>query len=178
VQRAVPRRRDEFATGRWCARHALAQLDVAPGPIAVGPWRNPAWPEEVTGSISHTTEICAAVVARCTTWRVIGIDMLDRTAAASLPADAVRLVTREPAEHSLPPAAPAWVPPLALLFSAKESAIKALSPTLRRFVDFPEIRLRFEPQTFAASMDGGHPSVQGWWTTVMDTMIVTGAVLL
>jgi 4'-phosphopantetheinyl transferase EntD len=176
MQRAVPRRRDEFATGRWCARQALTELHVAPGPIAVGPWRNPLWPDQLTGSISHATHTCAAVVAPRTAWKAIGIDLLDRESAARLPVDADHLIAN-PHETDSPPALPAWVPPLVLLFSAKEAAIKALSPMLQRFVDFPEIWVRFEPQTFSASIDGAPPSVRGWWTTVMDEMIVTGAVL-
>ena len=178
MQRAVPRRRDEFATGRWCARQALAELHVAPGPIAVGPWRNPVWPDQLTGSISHTTHTCAAVVVRSTAWKAIGIDLLDRESAAHLPVDAVHLLA-----HPLEPAAPtamlpAWVPPLVLLFSAKESAIKALSPTLRRFVDFQELRMQFDDTTFTATLDGSDLAVVGWWTTVRDEMVVAGAVLL
>jgi hypothetical protein len=45
-------------------------------------------------------------------------------------------------------------------------------------VDFSEICLRFESHAFAASMDGAKASVRGWWTTVMDEMVVTGAVAL
>jgi 4'-phosphopantetheinyl transferase EntD len=178
MQRAVPRRRDEFATGRWCIRQALAELHVAPGPIAVGPWRNPVWPEQLTGSISHSTHICAAVVAPRTAWKAIGIDLLDRESAAHLPVDAGRLLAHPHDSETPPPALPAWVPPLVLLFSAKESAIKALSPGLQRFVDFPEIYVRFESHSFIASMDGAKTSVRGWWTTVMDEMVVTGAVVI
>lgn len=34
VRRMVPSRRQEFATGRHCARQALGLLGVPPGPIA------------------------------------------------------------------------------------------------------------------------------------------------
>jgi len=178
MERAVPRRRDEFATGRWCARQALAELHVAPGPIAVGPRRNPLWPDQLTGSISHATDTCAAVVALRTTWKAIGIDLVDRESAGRLPVDAEHLLAHPHDSETPPPALPAWVPPLVLLFSAKESAIKALSPGLQRFVDFPEICVRFESHSFIASMDGAKTSVRGWWTTVMDEMVVTGAVVL
>jgi len=178
VQRAVPKRRDEFATGRWCARQALAQLGVAPAPVPVGRWRNPIWPDQLTGSISHTGNLCAAVAARRTTWTAIGIDLLDRASAAQLPADAAGLLANPHETDAPAPGLPAWLPPLVLLFSVKEAAIKALSPTLQRFVDFPEIRLRFESHTFAASMDSERLSVHGWWAIAMDETIVTGAVLL
>lgn len=178
MQRAVPRRRDEFATGRWCARQALAELHVAPGPIAVGPWRNPVWPDQLTGSISHSTDTCAAVVAPRTAWKAIGIDLLDRESAAHLPVDAGGLIAH-PLDPARPPSTlPVWVPPLVLLFSAKEAAIKALSPTLQRVVDFPELRVQFDETAFTAALDGSDLAVVGWWTTVMDKLILTGAALL
>jgi len=178
MQRAVPRRRDEFATGRWCARQALAELRVAPGPIAVGPWRNPVWPDQVTGSISHSPNTCAAVVAPRTAWKAIGIDLLDRESAATLPVEAEHLIANPHEIHSAPPALPAWAPPLVLLFSAKEAAIKALSPTLQRFVDFPELRMQCDESAFTAALDTSDVRVVGWWTIVMDELILTGAALL
>jgi 4'-phosphopantetheinyl transferase EntD len=65
-----------------------------------------------------------------------------------------------------------------LLFSAKEAAIKALSPTLQRFVDFPELRVQFDETAFTAALDGSDLGVVGWWTIVMDKLILTGAALL
>jgi len=177
VQRAVSRRRDEFSTGRWCARQALAELGEPFGPIPVGPLRNPVWPEGFTGSISHTDGGCAAVVARCAAWKAVGIDLLDRDAAATLPAGAGRFLTHRHEDLAASASAPAWVPPLALLFSAKEAAIKALSPWLQRFVDFHEIRLQFDEGAFTATLDGAEMKVAGWWTTVLDKLIVTGAAM-
>jgi 4'-phosphopantetheinyl transferase EntD len=178
MQRAVPRRRAEFATGRWCARQALAQLHLAPGPIVVGPWRNPVWPDQLTGSISHTTDVCAAVVAHRTTWKAIGIDLLDRESAARLPVDAGRLLAHPHDADPPPSTLPVWVPPLVLQFSAKEAAIKALSPMLQRVIDFPELRVQFDESTFTAALDAGDTRVVGWWTIVMDQLILTGAALL
>ena len=177
VLRAVARRRDEFSTGRWCARQALTALGAAPTAIPVGPWRNPIWIDGVTGSISHSTTTCAAVVVRCTAWNAIGIDVLDRESAATLPAGAERLVTLD-SDGEVLTTIPAWVPPLALLFSAKESAIKAFSPACRRFVDFTEVRLRFDGSTFTAILDSADRRVDGWWATAMDALILTGAVLV
>ncbi len=178
VQRAVPRRRDEFAAGRWCARQALAELGVAPAPIPVGAWRNPLWPRGMTGSISHTTGACAAVAAPCTTWKALGIDLLDRSGAESLPVDAHHLLAHARDGDVQSPALPSWAPPLALMFSAKESVIKALSPGLQRFVDFPEIRLQSGAGVFTAALDAADIRIEGWWTLVMDELILTGAVVV
>src|SRR5215470_6495909 len=47
VEKAVPKRRLEFAAGRRCARLALARLGLPPGPILAGADRAPCWPSEV-----------------------------------------------------------------------------------------------------------------------------------
>jgi 4'-phosphopantetheinyl transferase EntD len=177
VRRAVARRRDEFSTGRWCARHALAELGEPAAPIPVGPFRNPIWPAHLTGSITHTTDTCAAVVAPRSAWTAIGIDLLDREAAATLPPEADRLISHRGDQLGAPADGPAWLYPLALVFSAKEAAIKALSPRAQRLVDFPEIRLRLDRGTFVASFDAERTHVAGWWTTVQDKLILAAAAM-
>src|SRR4051794_40046893 len=64
ISRAVDSRRREFATGRACARSALAQLDLPPVPILRGRRGTAAWPEQVTGSITHCVGYRGAAVAR------------------------------------------------------------------------------------------------------------------
>jgi 4'-phosphopantetheinyl transferase EntD len=52
VERAVEKRRRDFALGRACARRALAVLDDRPPTaILVGEERAPVWPEGIVGSI-------------------------------------------------------------------------------------------------------------------------------
>jgi len=74
VKGARPKRIDEFAAGRWCARSALAELgqrDVALLPAAD---RQPIWPSGFVGSITHTTGLCAAAVAAADNVLAIGLD--------------------------------------------------------------------------------------------------------
>ena len=52
--RAVPRRRVEFATGRLCARRAMAALGHARVSIPRAQDRVPIWPDGIVGSITHT----------------------------------------------------------------------------------------------------------------------------
>jgi 4'-phosphopantetheinyl transferase EntD len=175
LHRAVTRRRQEFSTGRWCARKALVDLGMPPTPILVGRWRNPLWPSGIVGSISHTMNICAAVVAHRVSWKAIGIDLLDREAADSLLPDAARLIVSKQEESGTQAVVPPFMSPLALLFSAKESVIKALSPQLQRFIDFREIHVRFENHTFKASLRADDLSLAGWWE-VAGKLVLTGAV--
>ena len=176
IRSAAARRREEFSTGRWCARQALLNLGVPPAPILVGRWREPLWPAEMIGSITHATSLCAAVVAPSGLWQGIGIDVLDAQVAGRLLRDADGLIARGEEEHSARAVAPAGVDPRALLFSAKESAIKAISGRFQRFIDFTEIRVRFEGDRFEAHCGPAGIPVTGWWNATNE-QILTGSVL-
>jgi 4'-phosphopantetheinyl transferase EntD len=80
----------------------------------------------------------------------------------------IDIMKEEEANALLPP------PELPLTFSAKESAIKALSATAGRFIDLAEIRLTFgEPGRFEAAFGG--VAVQGRWQRAGE-FLVTAAV--
>lgn len=74
LQRAVRKRAQEFAAGRLCARLLLHEFGIQHFAIGVGAHRQPLWPEDLVGSITHTTGFCAAVVAPKKCLRSVGID--------------------------------------------------------------------------------------------------------
>ena len=132
MRTAGPRRRAEFAAGRWCAREALARLGVPAAPILPGPAGEPRWPEGVTGSITHCAGYRACAVARTTDVAAIGIDA---EPDAALPAGLIEKVAIGPelmwlGRHAgaLPGAGPPAVCWDRLLFSAKEAACKLWYP--------------------------------------------------
>ncbi len=137
VARAVPARQAEFATGRLCARAALAALGAPVRPIAAAEDRRPLWPAGVAGSISHTVGYCCATVC----WRKdavsVGIDAQsigevteDVWDTICTPDEAARL--KEVPEGSRARLA-------ATIFSAKEAFFKAQYEVTRQWVDFAEI---------------------------------------
>lgn len=133
LREAVPRRRNEFLAGRYCAARALARagcMDTAwPARCDDG---LPAWPAGWLGSISHTTDGTLAAVARCTSCAALGVD-IERILSAEQ-AEAVRSQVAMPGElERLTGLTP--VQALTLLFSAKEALYKALYPQVRRFAD-------------------------------------------
>ena len=79
VANAIAKRRLEFATGRDCARRALAKLGGPRCPIPAAPDRSPIWPAGFTGSISHTDWMCGAVVAKGSTCNGVGLDIENAT---------------------------------------------------------------------------------------------------
>jgi 4'-phosphopantetheinyl transferase EntD len=122
VAKAVERRRSEFAAGRRSARCALATLGCPVRPLMIGALRQPLWPAGFGGSITHDGRYAAAIA-----WRVSGhapdlsLDLIDRADLAVFPTIASAIA------H---PDEPRWDSEgaLARVFSAKETAIKILSP--------------------------------------------------
>jgi 4'-phosphopantetheinyl transferase EntD len=151
VERAVEKRRREFAAGRALARAALAGLGQPPSAILAGIDREPIWPAGIVGAITHCAGYCAAAVARDDVVAALGIDAEPNE---PLPTGALDLVTR-PEERewieSQPATSHCWG---RLLFSAKESLFKAWFPLTRRWLDFAGARVMFDAGagTFRASL--------------------------
>jgi len=74
IERAVEKRRLEYATGRWLARDALAAFDVPARSLLSLPNRAPDWPDGIVGSITHCDGLVCVLVARAGDLRSIGID--------------------------------------------------------------------------------------------------------
>jgi len=143
VSRAVQRRREEFSTGRVCARGALEALGAPGGEIPVGSSREPVWPAGYVGAITHDAGLCIAVARRPDRVSGIGIDLAD---SEPLPPEVRTLVCT--AEELSDPLIRDFAPAdgFKLVFSAKEALYKVLFPILRRFVDFQEVRVRLDPE--------------------------------
>jgi 4'-phosphopantetheinyl transferase EntD len=153
IARAVARRRSEFATGRACARAALAKLGLPPAPIVPGPRGAPQWPAGVTGSITHCAGYRASAVARLTDVAGIGLDAEPNDA---LPGGVLERIAVAQEQAWLPRVATA-VPGVAwdrLLFCAKESVYKAWFPLTRRWLGFEQAVITVEPEagTFTARL--------------------------
>jgi 4'-phosphopantetheinyl transferase EntD len=62
ISQAIDTRRAEFLSGRSLAREVAKNSGVALDSIAVGPWREPLWPNGIQGSISHSGELVAVAL--------------------------------------------------------------------------------------------------------------------
>ncbi|MFI0896252.1 4'-phosphopantetheinyl transferase [Streptomyces sp. NPDC020983] len=142
VARAVDKRRREYAAGRACAREALGQLGIPPGPILRDPHRGaPQWPDGVVGSITHCDGYRAAAVARSSDMLALGIDAEPHAALPEGVLDAVLATDAERARLAeLAGSAPA-VHFDRLLFSAKETVYKSWYPYHHRMLGFHEAEL-------------------------------------
>ncbi|MCX5416123.1 4'-phosphopantetheinyl transferase [Streptomyces sp. NBC_00059] len=142
VARSVDRRRQEFAAVRACARRAMAGLGLPPAPVLRGHRGMPLWPEGTVGSMTHCDGYRAAVLAKASQVRGIGIDAEPNEPlppgvweVISLPSERKR--TPEGANGT----AVHWG---RLLFSAKESVFKTWFPLTRIELDFSEADISFD----------------------------------
>lgn len=146
VKRAIPKRVREFAAGRACARRALEELGIRDFILRVGDDRQPIWPDSVVGSISHTADLCGAVVANKDLVAGLGIDMevVDRVGRDLWP---TICRPEESAWHgTLPQSEREYA--VALLFSAKEAFYKCQYPLTGEWLDFHDLRI--EPLPWSA----------------------------
>ncbi|MEU0379197.1 4'-phosphopantetheinyl transferase superfamily protein [Streptomyces cyaneofuscatus] len=190
VARSVPKRRNDFATARACARRAMGRLGLEPVAVLHGKRGMPLWPEGIVGSLTHCDGYRAAALARDADVLSLGVDAEPH---APLPDGVGELVVR-PSERERfagPPAGEAGAAGAIhwdrLLFSAKESVFKTWYPLTLTELDFDEADLTFHRDddraafgTFTARLlrtDPALPPVlDGKWR--VEDGIVATAVLL
>ena len=175
VARAVDRRRREFATGRWLSREGLRTLGLPDRPIMMGQLRNPLWPESVIGTISHDGDLCA-VALRCKSGGPvmgIGMDLVSLPQRAGRMDELAPMFVASDGEMDCVAALEAPVDPALLLFSLKESVIKAMSFRLVDFVDMRAIEIR-RGNSFEIRMAGAVIAAD-LFAAVTDGYLVTAA---
>lgn len=143
VSHSVVGRQAEFGDARWCAHQALADLGYdSDSPILRGERGMPRWPQGVTGSLTHTDGLRAAVVAPISSVRSLG---LDAEPAEPLPDGVLGAIARPSELAQIDEFRAAGVDCAdRLLFCAKESTYKSWFPMTQRWLDFDgaEVDLR------------------------------------
>ncbi len=133
-----PARQTQFLGGRHCAEEAIRSLSHSAAAFPIigrDDSGRPSWPDGLTGSITHSPIMAAAIIARSDAIDAIGLDCellpdfvdaqrLSRVVAT--PSELARL-----AMMALP--LPAVI---GLIFSAKEALFKCLDPLARRIFLF------------------------------------------
>ena len=137
------KRLSEFSAGRLCAKLALAELGIVNFPLQMNNDRRPRWPDGIVGSISHTRDYCAALVARATDISAIGFDVecTDRIGEelwdalfTSRERDRLRalLPTQRPIDATI-------------IFSAKEAFYKCHFAQSPSWLDFTDVEIEILP---------------------------------
>jgi 4'-phosphopantetheinyl transferase EntD len=145
IRGAVAARRSEYGTSRLCARRALAALGLPPVPLVPDGNGAPSWPTGIVGSISHTRNSCAVVVASNPPVRSLGLDI---EPLRSLDAGVEKIILT-PRELWFLRAQPrAWQDALAMcFFSAKEAYYKCQYLLTGAVLDFQDVELDMHPES-------------------------------
>jgi 4'-phosphopantetheinyl transferase EntD len=163
IASAVESRRREFATGRTCARAALARLGQPAVAVLRGPAGAPQWPEGIAGSITHCEGYRAAVVAFEKDVVSLGVDAEpDEPLPDGGMLDLITLQEERVRLRELAAGAPGtcWD---RLLFSAKESVYKTWFPLARCWLGFEsaDVVIDADEGTFTARLLVRGPPVCG-----------------
>jgi 4'-phosphopantetheinyl transferase EntD len=139
VQRAVQQRVNQFSTGRFCAKQALQQLGITNVEILQGDGKEPLWPANTVGSISHSKKMAGAVVAAADILVSIGLDIEtiggvrpDMWDMLYLPSEQAYLNTYTGDALALQ---------TTILFSGKEAFYKFQYPLTKTFLDFTDVEM-------------------------------------
>lgn len=143
VMAAIPRRQQEFAAGRMAARLAMRRLNRRDQAIPCQSDRSPRWPEDLVGSISHTSSVCVVVLGAKNKWQSIGVDIEPETGIE----ESLWSIVCSPEEQSelllLPPSARAGC--VKRLFVAKEAFYKWHYPLNGSILDFQDVTVKWAP---------------------------------
>jgi 4'-phosphopantetheinyl transferase EntD len=173
VARALPRRRDEFLTGRATARRALVDAGYEPVAVPRGERGAPVWPDGVVGSISHAGGWCVAVVGRAGVdddVRGIGVDL---HCSGGLDDPAVRVWVLTPWER-VHDRGCGYVD---VVFAAKEAVFKAVNPATGRWLEHHDVELDVHDGAFSVRrpVDLRGRLSGRWW--VEGSLVLAGCAL-
>lgn len=151
VQKAIPKRRREFAAGRAFARDALNALGVGVTALPRRADGRAGWPPGAIGTISHTSQWCAAVVSKQSAALGLGVDIEE---LGRMSHGAARQVLSkgelEACERSPLGREAGWT----VRFSAKESIYKCLYPLVMRYIGFDEATIDLDIEgRYVAQLD-------------------------
>ena len=158
ISRAVEKRKREFRAGRHCAHQVLTELGHSGATLKVGEHRQPLWPENIIGSISHTDRYCACVAMPKGDIISVGIDVekSEPVDKSSLPLICTRreMSAIEEMQSSID------LPLCKLIFSAKECVHKVYYPLNQHTLDFldAEIQIDLEKSSFEAIIHNSEKS--------------------
>jgi phosphopantetheine--protein transferase-like protein len=143
-------RQRTFASGRQCARAALAEAGLPASSLPRAADGAVIWPDGVIGSVSHTNEWAVAAIAlrAMSEASSLGVD-LERI--QPLEAGVLKLVATDTERTELTEAgSKRWH--ATALFSLKEAVYKCLRPSYARFIEFHEVEI--------CELAGGRPRLR------------------
>lgn len=134
------KRLQDFSTGRYCARKALAAIGYENAEILVGDDKQPIWPAGYVGSISHSGKLVGAVAGKTSQIISIGLDI---ETIGKIKPDMWRLLYTEAETCFLNAfSGEELAYYTTLLFSFKESFYKLQFPLTKTFLNFTDVEIK------------------------------------
>jgi len=135
----------DFTLGRACAREILKNLGYERYAVLIGENRQPLWPENLVGSISHADQLALCVIAEKCELRSLGID-IELIKNESFDLYSMVASDKELQQHCDDQNDSQYkCPYLAkLLFSAKEAVYKCQFPLYQQWIEFKDISLELD----------------------------------
>ncbi|MFG2985142.1 4'-phosphopantetheinyl transferase [Streptomyces sp. NPDC048258] len=153
ISNAVPKRRAEFGTVRWCARRAMGTLGVPAAPVVPGRRGVPQWDASVVGSMTHCAGYRGVALARASEFAAVGIDAEPNAPLPDGVLESIALPQELRRTRELARAVPevAWD---RLLFSMKEAVYKTWFPLTGQELDFTDALVTVDAgqETFRARL--------------------------
>lgn len=138
VSDAPLKRRQDFATGRWCARQALKKIGIPPTSISVGVHREPIWPKGITGSISHTEGYYCAAVSPVKS--ALGVDAEELKNSFTF--NNVKTICTSHEYKRITSTQKKFINfTCHIVFSAKEAFYKSVHPITRKTIGFKDVEV-------------------------------------
>ncbi|TQV68003.1 4'-phosphopantetheinyl transferase superfamily protein [Exilibacterium tricleocarpae] len=138
---AVAKRKSEFLAGRYCSSRALVNVFGTDSRIDINPDRSPKWPHGVVGSITHSKDRAAAIVASDKEYIGLGIDFEKLMAFPQAQELQHQILADQDLEcEELRQCGTGFF--ITLAFSAKESLYKALYPTTQQYMEFQDLYIK------------------------------------
>lgn len=151
IKNAISKRKAEFSTGRQLAKAAIRDLGATVGEILQGEQRQPLWPGNIVGSISHSSGICVAAAARTADISYIGIDI---EAVHDVPEGILPTIASEEELQSLEGILPTKEL-AATLFCIREAVFKSYFPLTGHFLCYKDVRVELHEDAFVAKIIAG-----------------------
>lgn len=139
-EKSIVKRKAEYLAGRYCAKLSLDDFNIENFTVRTGDKREPLWPTNIVGSISHSDSYAIAITSNCESHLGIGVDVelcVNRATAIRLKP---QIFTEE--EDTRFSQLDNFPQIFILFFSLKESFFKAAFPIVRRYFDFSAVTIK------------------------------------
>lgn len=144
IKNSVEKRKKEFIAGRLLVKQSLKAFGIKNFALLSGDNREPIWPENIIGSISHSNVYICTAISDCNSYEGIGIDLETRGKVGE---DLINYILTENEKN--------WLKDLdennqknlhTIIFSAKESLYKCIFPLVHQFIDFQQVDIFIDQQ--------------------------------